>query len=53
MEKVVDGEVSEDDPAKLQSYRRRIANATSNAEVVGFLRMLRQQSQIEVFEDRL
>ncbi len=53
LEKVVDGVVPDDDPAKVQNYRRRIANASANSEALGFLRMLRKQSQIEVFEDRL
>lgn len=50
---VKDGELAEDDLIRQQNYRRRIANATANAEAFGFIRMLRSQSEIEVFEDRL
>ncbi|HLF30844.1 MAG TPA: SurA N-terminal domain-containing protein [Xanthomonadales bacterium] len=53
LEQVVDGEVTGDDQIRLQNYRRRIANATASAELTGLIRMLRQQSEIEVFEDRL
>jgi peptidyl-prolyl cis-trans isomerase D len=53
LEQVVDGVVPDDDPARVQNYRRRIANASANAEAMGFLRMLRKHAQIEVFEDRL
>jgi peptidyl-prolyl cis-trans isomerase D len=50
---VTDGELTEDDLIRQQNYRRRIANATANAETYGFLRSLRSQSDIEVFEDKL
>jgi peptidyl-prolyl cis-trans isomerase D len=50
---VKDGELAEDDLIRQQNYRRRIANATANAEAFGFIRMLRSQSEIEIFEDRL
>ena len=50
---VKDGELTEDDLIRQQTYRRRIANATANSEAFGFIRMLRSQSEIEVFEDRL
>jgi len=50
---VVDGEVSEDDLIRQENYRRRIANSTANSEALGFLRMLREQSEVEVYEDRL
>lgn len=50
---VKDGELTEDDLIRQQNYRRRISNATANAEAFGFIRMLRSQSEIEVFEDRL
>ncbi|HKX54643.1 MAG TPA: peptidylprolyl isomerase, partial [Xanthomonadales bacterium] len=50
---VKDGELTEDDLVRQQNYRRRIANATANSEAFGFIRMLRSQSDIEVFEDRL
>ncbi len=50
---VKDGELTEDDLIRQQNYRRRIANATANAEAFGFIRMLRSQSEVEIFEDRL
>ena len=50
---VTDGQLKEDDLIALQNYKRRIANATANAEAFGFLRLLRKQSKIEVYEDRL
>ena len=53
LEQVVDGVVSEENLIGMENYRRRISNATANAEQRGFLRMLREQSVIEVFEDRL
>jgi hypothetical protein len=53
LEKVVDGVLPEDDLIRAQTYRRRISNASANSETVGFLKMLRAQSTIEVFEDRL
>jgi hypothetical protein len=53
LEQVVEGVVPDDDPARVQNYRRRIANASANSEAMGFLRMLRKHAQIEVFEDRL
>lgn len=53
LEQVVDGVAPDDDPARVQNYRRRIVNASANSEAMGFLRMLRKHAQIEVFEDRL
>jgi peptidyl-prolyl cis-trans isomerase D len=50
---VTDGELNDEDALRKQSYSRRIANASASAEVLGFLQMLRSQSTIEVFEDRL
>jgi len=50
---VTDGQVKEDDLIGLQNYKRRIAVASANAEAFGFLRLLRKQSKIEVYEDRL
>jgi hypothetical protein len=38
---------------RLQMYSRRIASATASAETIGFIQMLREQSEITVFEDRL
>jgi peptidyl-prolyl cis-trans isomerase D len=53
LEQVVDGNVEDIDLDKVRNYRTRIASAAANAETIGFLRMLRNQSEIEVFEDRL
>jgi hypothetical protein len=53
LDAVMDGELTDEDLVREQSYRRRISNATSNAEALGFVRMLRSQSEIVVFEDRL
>jgi peptidyl-prolyl cis-trans isomerase D len=53
LESVTDGALSEEDALRSQSYQRRIANATASSETFAFIRMLRSQSQIEVFEDRL
>ena len=53
LDSVKDGELPEDDVVRNQSYARRIAAATASDEAMGFLQMLRAQSTIEVFEDRL
>jgi len=53
LDSVVDGELSDEDALRKQAYARRIANASANTEMSGFLRLLRAQSEIEVFEDRL
>jgi peptidyl-prolyl cis-trans isomerase D len=53
LEGVTDGALSEEDALRAQSYNRRISNATASAETFAFIRMLRSQSTIEVFEDRL
>jgi peptidyl-prolyl cis-trans isomerase D len=53
LESVTDGALSDEDLLRSQSYKRRISNATASAETFAFIRMLRNQSQIEVFEDRL
>lgn len=53
LDTVTDGEVGEEDALRLQAYRRRISSASANTEVLGFIKMLRKQSNIEVFEDRL
>jgi peptidyl-prolyl cis-trans isomerase D len=53
LESVRDGEIEEGDEQRLEAFKRRIANASATAEVLGFIRMLRDQSTIEVFEDRL
>lgn len=53
LQSVTDGVLSEEDALKAQSYNRRISNATGSNEAYSFLRMLRSQSEITVFEDRL
>jgi peptidyl-prolyl cis-trans isomerase D len=53
LERVTDGALSDEEAIRAQSYRRRIANASASEEAMGFLRMLRAQSTIEVYEDRL
>jgi len=53
LESVTDGTFADEEPARKTAYERRIATATSNEESMGFLRMLRAQSTIEVYEDRL
>jgi len=53
LERVTDGTLSDEDAIRTQSYQRRISNASASAEALGFLRMLRAQSTIEVYEDRL
>jgi peptidyl-prolyl cis-trans isomerase D len=53
LEAVTDGELSDEDAFRKQAYSRRIANGSANAEALGFVRMLREQSTIEVFEERL
>jgi peptidyl-prolyl cis-trans isomerase D len=53
LQSVSDGELLEEDVLKSQSFNRRLANSTASSETYGFLRMLRSQSEITVFEDRL
>jgi peptidyl-prolyl cis-trans isomerase D len=53
LETVTAGVLSEDDVILTQNFKNRIANGAANAEYVGFLRMLRAQSEVVVFEDRL
>ena len=53
LEGVTDGVIAEDDPMRKQAYSRRIAAASATDEAMGFLQMLRAQSTIEVYEDRL
>jgi peptidyl-prolyl cis-trans isomerase D len=50
---VRDGVLADDDEMRRQAYARRISNASAGEEALGFLRMLRSQSTIEVYEDRL
>jgi len=53
LERVTDGTLGDDDALRKAGYQRRISNATASAEAMGFLRMLRAQSTIEIYEDRL
>jgi len=53
LEGVSDGALSEEDVLRRQTYQRRIANGSASTEAMGFLRMLRAQSTIEIYEDRL
>ena len=50
---VTAGEVPSGDDVRRQAYSRRIASASATDETWGFLQMLRAQSEIQVFEDRL
>jgi peptidyl-prolyl cis-trans isomerase D len=50
---VSDGKLEEGEELTAQNYRLRIANALGNQETLGFIKMLRSQSEIEVFEDKL
>ena len=47
------GAIATEDEARRQAYSRRIASASATDETWGFLQMLREQSEIQVFEDRL
>ena len=53
LDSVTDGELAGDDDARVQMYSRRIASSSAADETIGFIRMLREQSEIKVFEDRL
>ena len=53
LREVKPGELSEEEEARRESYRQRLANVMASVESQGFLRMLREQSEIQVFEDRL
>ena len=53
LDSVTDGELTSDDDMREQAYVRRISISSGNTETVGFLKMLRDQSVIEVYEDRL
>jgi peptidyl-prolyl cis-trans isomerase D len=50
---VSDGAFLAENEGHSTAYNRRISNASASAEAYGFMRMLRAQSVIEVFEDRL
>ena len=53
LESVTDGVIGEDDLLRAQNYSRRISTTTASSEAYAFMRMLRSQSQIEIYEDRL
>lgn len=53
LDKVTAGTLPDDDAVRRLSYSRRITNGSASVETIGFLRMLREQSTIEVYEDRL
>jgi peptidyl-prolyl cis-trans isomerase D len=53
LDKVTAGTLPDDDALRKLTYSRRIANGSASVETIGFLRMLREQSTIEVHEDRL
>jgi len=52
LDNIIAGELSDEDPLREQVYQRRIATSSANTEVLGFIRMLRAQSEITVYEDR-
>jgi len=52
LESVTPGEIAEEDELRKQAYNRRISNASASSETLGFLEMLREQSTIEIYEDR-
>ncbi|MBT8065025.1 MAG: SurA N-terminal domain-containing protein [Gammaproteobacteria bacterium] len=53
LESVADGVIGEDEALRAEAYKRRIANGTASEEALGFVRMLRSQSIIEIYEERL
>lgn len=53
LREVKPGSLSEEEEVRRDAYRRRLANVTASSESQAFLRMLRAQSDIQVFEDRL
>ncbi len=53
LDSVTDGEYSEEDALRSQRYTRRLSNGTASSEALGFVRMLREQSVIEIYEDKL
>jgi peptidyl-prolyl cis-trans isomerase D len=50
---VTDGELGEEDNVLKQAYAQRVSISSGNTEALGFVKMLREQSVIKVFEDRL
>ena len=53
LDDVTDGVLSEEDAMLSEMYARRIASASASDETIGFIQMLREQSEIQIFEDRL
>lgn len=53
LDQVTEGTLAEDDAVRKLTYSRRVTNGSASAETIAFLRMLRAQSTIEVYEDRL
>ena len=53
LDSVTPGELSEEDALRKQAYNQRLSITSGNTEAMGFLRVLRQQSVIQVYEDRL
>ena len=53
LDSVTPGEISDETAVLRQAYSRRISNATASTETMGFVKMLREQSAIVVYEDRL
>ncbi len=53
LESVTPGELSEEDALRKQAYNQRLSITSGNTEAMGFLRLLRQQSVIQIYEDRL
>ena len=53
LDSVTDGEYSAEDALRAQNYSRRLSNGTASSEALGFVRMLREQSEIQIYEDKL
>jgi hypothetical protein len=53
LDSVTAGELSDEDALRRDAYQRRISTSAANTEVLGFVQMLRKQSEITVYEDRL
>jgi len=52
LDSVTPGELVEEDALRKQMYNRRISNASASTETLGFMAMLREQSEIKIYEDR-
>jgi peptidyl-prolyl cis-trans isomerase D len=53
LDSVSAGELTEEEAMKRENYKRRLDNTSASAEIWAFLRMLRAQSEIQIYEDRL